>query len=148
MIVEKILGKIEDFPIESLKINRILMDHYELTKSHQKVTSEEGDTYGISLPRGKNLSCGDVIYMDDEKIVVIDLIPEDIIEVHPKGNIQWGKAAFNIGNMHQKAYLREDCILVPYDANMENIIKGLGIEYNKCKKKLDGIRANYSGEAL
>lgn len=143
MIVEKILGTIEDYASENLKIDRVLMDHYDLGKPHQKLKSEAGETVAISLPHGEHLFCGAVLYKDEEKIIAVDLIPEDALEIRPEGNLQWAKAAFNIGNMHHPAYLHEDCIVIPYDAILEHLLKGIGVNYVRCERKLTGQKANH-----
>ncbi len=143
MIVEKIIGKVEDFQQENLTIDRILLDHHDMGKPHQKLRSEAGETVAVSLPYGEHLFCGAVIYKDEKKLIAIDLLPEDALEIYPKGNLQWAKAAFNIGNMHHPAYLHEDCITIPYDPILENLIQGLGIGYRRCTRKLDGERVNH-----
>ena len=85
--------------------------------------------------------CGAILHKDDERIVVVDLVPEDALEIFPKGNLQWAKTAFNIGNMHHPAYLHEDHIIIPYDPIVESLMKGIGVEYVRCQKKLTGEKA-------
>lgn len=143
MIIEKVLGAISDFETGMLKIDKVMLDHYDMNKPHQKVKSENGETIAISLPHGEKLFCGAVLYKDDEKMVVVDLLPEDTLVVRPVGNLQWAKTAFNIGNMHHPAYLYEDCIAVPYDTIIENLLKGIGVAYERCERKLDGQLANH-----
>ncbi|MEG0661813.1 MAG: hypothetical protein RR472_00895, partial [Anaerovoracaceae bacterium] len=138
------LGKKEDFDLEGLRLEVVEMDREQLEKPHQKAKSKEGNFYGISLPHGETLINQGVLYKDQERIVVIELVPEDVLEIMPEGNLQWAKAAFNIGNMHKRAYLREDGILLPYEEAMENLMKGLGIAYARKEKPLDGERANYT----
>lgn len=144
MIVEKIIANINERHTDGKIIDRILMDHHDLTKPHQKVKSESGQIIAISLEHGENLAPGSILYEDEERIVAIDLLPEDVLRIVPNGNIEWGRAAFNIGNMHQAAYIHKDCILVAYDAIMEGIIKKLGIKCERVECKLEGIRANVS----
>lgn len=142
MVVEKIIDKLEDFNNEKLKIDKVLLAHYELIKPHQLLKSQDGIEIAVSLPQGENLFPGAVLYKDEERIIAIDLIPEDVLEIRPKGNLQWGRAGFNIGNMHHPAYLLEDCILIPYDSVMERMIENLGVEYKRVNRKLEGMRAN------
>lgn len=144
MIVEKITANLNEREAIDKKVDLVLMDHHDLIKPHQKVKSESGQVIAISLEHGESLAPGAILYEDDEKIVAIDLLPEDVLKIVPVGNIEWGRAAFNIGNMHQAAYVHEDCILVAYDAIMEGIIKKLGVKCERVECKLDGIRANVS----
>jgi len=144
MIAEKVLGNLNVIEAGSRMIDRVRLTHDEIMKPHQKVTSEGGKVIGISLPEGERLHNGDILYMDDAEIVAIELKEEEVFEIRPKNNIEWARAAFNIGNMHQKAYLYSDCIRVPYDYVLERMIESLGVEYSREIQKLDGIPANIS----
>lgn len=143
MIIEKIVGKVQDFEKENLKTDRVILDHYDMGKPHQKLVSESGEKIAVSLPHGENLFCGAVLYKDDEKIIAVDLKPEDALEIRPDGNRQWAKTAFNIGNMHHPAYIYDDCIVIPYDVIIENLLKAIGVAYRRCERKLDGEKANH-----
>jgi len=143
IIIEKLVGKLQDFETEGLKVDRVLLDHYDMAKPHQKLTTESGEKIAVSLPYGESMFAGAVLYEDGKNIIYADLIPEDVLVIRPEGNMQWAKAAFNVGNMHHPAYIHEDCIVVPYDAIIENLIKGIGVDYERCKRKLDGQRAGH-----
>ena len=142
-IVEKILGDIREVDTEGLRIDKAFLDHYDMAKPHQKLKTESGAVIAVSLEGGEKLYNGAVIFKDEEKIIVTELLPEDVLEIRPQGNLQWAKTAFNIGNMHHPAYLHEDCIVIPYDAIIENLIKGIGVEYKRCERQLTGERANH-----
>lgn len=142
MLVEKIIGNIKDTKIVGLMHEVVKMDHYDLDKPHQKVESEEGNKYAVSLPQGEHLSDGDILYIDDERAVFIDLIPEEALEIKPRTNVEWGVAAFNIGNMHKTAYLHNDRILSPYDPILAQLLEKAGLKYKKTITKLTGLKAN------
>jgi len=143
MIIEKILGKVQDFDLTDLTVDKVLLDHYDMAKPHQKLKTEKGEKIAVSLPHGENMFAGAVLFRDDEKLIYVDLLPEKVLVIRPSGNMQWAKAAFNIGNMHHAAYLHEDCIVVPYDAIIENLIKGIDVDCETCMRKLDGQRAGH-----
>ena len=143
IITEKILGKLQDFDTEGLIIDRVMPDHYDMAKPHQKLKTENGMILAVSLENGEKLYNGAVVYKDEEKIVVTELLPEDVLEIRPSGNREWAKTAFNIGNMHHPAYIHDDCIVIPYDAILESLIKGIGVAYTRCERQLDGERANH-----
>ena len=144
MTIEEILGKAEDFNLSALTVDRVFFDHESLQKGHQRAKTESGRDVFISLEHGKTLFCGAVLYKDDDIAVVADMYPEDVIEIRPRNNIEWAKAAFNIGNMHNPAYLYEDCILTPYDEPVSRLAEALNIPMTRCMRKLDGLRAGIS----
>ena len=144
MMVEKILGSAEDFDLSALETDRVLFDHETLQKGHQRVKTESGRELRISLEHGAALFCGAVLYKDGKLAVVADMIPEDAIKISPRNNIEWAKAAFNIGNMHSFAYIYEDCMLIPYDETLLRLIEALDMPWERCMRKLDGMRAGVS----
>ncbi len=144
IIVERILGKLSDMEFDQLKTEWVILDHEAMSRPHQKLTTEEGTSLAVSLPHGQHMHPMDVLYKDEDKIIVVDLAEEDALEIRPSGNRQWAKAAFNIGNMHHPAYIHDDCIVVPYSAAIEKIIEGIGVGYKRCDRKLDGERASHS----
>lgn len=141
MIVEKIIGDARDFQGEDLKIDKVYLDYLGMGKPHQKLTAESGEKIAISLDHGEHLFCGAVLYKDSERMIVVDMLPEDVLEIRPEGNRQWAKTAFNIGNMHHPAYLYDDCIRILYDGILENLMKSIGVAYTRCERKLDGEKA-------
>ena len=141
MMIENILGKIEDFDLSDLMIDRVFFDHESMQKGHQRVASESGRELFISLERGTSLFCGAVLYIDDSFAIVADMHTEDVIEIRPRNNVEWAQSAFNIGNMHSPAYLYADCILTPYEEPLSRMIEALDIPYKRCMRKLDGTRA-------
>ncbi|MDD3168071.1 MAG: urease accessory protein UreE [Eubacteriales bacterium] len=144
MIAEKVLGNLRDAEQGTRRIDRVRLTHDEIAKPHQKVTTESGRIIGISLPEGEHLHNGDILYQDGSVIIVIDLKEEEVFEIRPKNNMEWAKAAFNVGNMHQRAYLYHDCIRAPYDSVLEKMMEILGVDYSREIRKLDGIPANLS----
>lgn len=141
MIVERIIGKKDEMSVSGRKSVRVLMDRETMAKPHQKAVTEEGETVGISLPQGENLFPGAVIYEDDERIVYVDLEEEDGLVIYPEDSMQWARAAYNIGNMHQSAYIRQDRIIVPYDEILASLMTKLGIAWERRMCAIDGTRA-------
>lgn len=142
MIVEKVLSNLKVTEQGNRTVDRVWLAHDEIMKPHQKVTAESGRTVSISLPEGDRLHNGDILYEDDAEMIVIELREEEVFEIRPKNNLEWAMAAFQIGNMHQRAYLYSDCIRVPYDHVLEKTIDSLGVEYSREVRVLDGIPAN------
>ena len=141
MRIEKVLGKEEDFDLSSVKVDRVFFDHESISKGHQRVKTESGRELMISIEHGESLFCGAVLYRDDELAVLVDMRPEDAIEIKPRSNIEWARAAFLIGNMHASAFLHEDCILAPYDESLLRLFESSGIPWKRVTRKLTGFRA-------
>ncbi|MDO4870245.1 MAG: urease accessory protein UreE [Bacillota bacterium] len=141
ILVENICENINSIDTSDLILESVSITHEETLKVHRKFKLSQGREIAISLPAGDHLHDGDVLYRDHERVVFIQLIEEKIIHISPDNDREWAKAAYNIGNMHQPAYLKDDGIYVPYDEILLNLIKKLGVNFEIINAKLDGERA-------
>ncbi len=144
MIIENIIGNINSYPVESRKVDKVVLDRDRLSKPHQKVRAESGEVFALSLPHGSTLSPGDVIFADEDRVIAVELAPEDALVIRPAGQMQWARAAYNIGNMHQRAFIQEDCIITPYDAILQSIMQKLHVPCERMVCPINGVRANVS----
>lgn len=144
MIIEKIAGNIRDYPVEGRSIEMVALDRDSLSRPHQKVAAQSGEVFALSLPRGHVLEAGDVIYADEKRVVAIELEAEDALLIRPQGQLQWARAAYNLGNLHRSAFIQEDRIVTPYDAVLESVMQRLGVSYERANCPVDGVRANVS----
>ena len=142
IMIERTLGRVEELNVGERNIDAVVMTHDQLQKPHQKATTKQGKSLGISLGEGDALFPGAVLWVDDAQVVLVELIEEDVIEIRPSGNMEWARVAFNIGNMHQPAYLYDDCIRIPYDGVVYHMLLHLKVPMERKTAKLDGIRAN------
>ena len=85
-----------------------------------------------------------VVLDRDGLVIVVELEPEDALVIRPEGQMQWARAAYNIGNMHQRAFIQEDCIITPYDAILQSIMQKLHVPCERTVCPIDGVRANVS----
>lgn len=144
MIIENVIGNIKKINVNGRIEEKILLDREQLYKTHQKLVSEAGGVYAVSLSHGETLEPGDIVYEDASRVVYIELRPEDALVIYPKGTVQWARAAYNIGNMHHGAYICEDRIIITYDEILESLMKKLGVACERSVCKIDGVRANAS----
>jgi urease accessory protein len=144
MLIEEIVGRLENTDTGDREIDFVILDHMDLIRPHQKVKTQRGRELAISLSHGEQLFKGAVLHADEKEIIAVDLAMEDVFQIIPKGNIEWARVGFNIGNMHQAAYVSETDICIPYDPVIEKMLHSLNVEYSRKTRKLDGIRANAS----
>ena len=147
MRIEKIVGTIAQIELKDRELDYVLLDHLDLNKPHQRVNSQGGRELAVSLPHGEQLYKGAVLYEDDSLVVAVELLEEDVYEIKPEGIVQWARVSFNIGNMHQPAYITQQDICIPYDPVMERIFAALDVKFTRTRRQLDGVRANISAGA-
>lgn len=142
MIIEKVLGSIDDFDQSGYALDFVILDGDALTKTYHKMNTENGIDIEISIPRGESLFHGALLYRDEGIMIFVNVIDEDILEIFPDGGIQWGQTAFNIAYIDNPAYLNDKSIMTPYDSGLERLLKALKIEYVRKNGKLQGKSAN------
>lgn len=138
MIIKQSAGYIKDFDLSEdtiLDVVKINSDH--LTKKILRVKSEKGTTYGIDFSNSdEELESGMVIYQDDDKLVVLETIPEDVIVIVPKDINDMGIIAHLLGNSHKPIEVEDGEIILQYDSVIVDILKNLKIDFAVEKRSL------------
>ena len=138
MLIEQIVGNCAGKSCGDVQMDRVVMSREDMKKTHQKVVSEKGVELAISLEPDAEIKPKDILFHSAEGCIVVELEQEDALVIFPKGCMQWGKVAYNIGNMHKAAYLTEEAILVPYDHILESILQKIGVEFRREERQLVG----------
>ncbi len=146
MIIEKIDKNIKLLDGEKRRIHTIELTHDDIEKRHQRLSADSGFEIAVSLAEGEALFDGAVLYENDEEIVVVKAAKEKVIIMEPRTNKEWGMLAYNIGNMHQKAFLTEKEILVPYDHVLEGVIRKFDVPMRIEECPILGTRANVTAK--
>lgn len=105
MLCEKILGNISDEAFAGKAIDYVEIEWHEAFKKLHKKETKAGETIGIRLGNEiltRGLKDGDVLYADDEKVVVVEIPPCEaiIIEVDEHHGRMKEKVCYEIGNKH------------------------------------------------
>lgn len=106
---------------ESIKISRLESERVRMRK-----TSDKGTDIALTLPQGTHLRHGDVIMLTEDKIVIVEIEPENVAMVEIRGNIHDDDIikvpvtiGHTIGNLHRPIKLEEDRIYFPIQADSE-----------------------------
>ena len=113
MLVEKVLGNIADYSIEEKNVDKVFIEWYELDKKLLRKTSEAGEEIGIRLDT--HLHDGDVLYEDDNRVLVVDILPCELTTVEVFSMQEMGRLCFELGNRHLSLSIGEHEVSVPYD---------------------------------
>jgi urease accessory protein len=88
------------------------------------------------LKEGQRLQQDDILLMDDERVVVVDIIPCEAIQVTPGTLYEMGSACYEIGNKHLPLFIQDDVILLPYEAPIFRWLSAKGFKTEKVQAKL------------
>src|SRR6476646_8262237 len=139
MIVESIVANIEEMEKEELlkrHKEKVFLDSAELVKRVQRVTTDHGHEIGIRLKEARDLMAGDVLYMDDKNMIVIDVLSDDLLVISPRSLKEMGTIAHQLGNRHLPAQFEENEMLVQYDYLVEELLQTLHIPFKREDRKV------------
>lgn len=129
MLCEKILGNIKNTKYTKA-VETVDFEWHELYKKLHKKTTSSGEEIGIRLDNDilkKGLRDGDILFEDDSKIVVVNILPCEtiIVDVKPDHLSTVAKVCYEIGNRHA-TLLHGDGdfqFLTPYTAPMKEMLE-------------------------
>ncbi|SHG47456.1 urease accessory protein [Salegentibacter echinorum] len=139
MIIEKIVGNLIDMDaseIEKRHIEKVRIDSDDLVKRIQRLTTDHDREIGVRLKDPKDLLDGDILFMDDKNMIVIDVLSDDVIAIQPKDIHQMGVIAHQLGNRHLPAKFEGNEMLVQYDYLVEDLLKKQDISFKRKNRKV------------
>lgn len=149
MIIEQVVDHIDNISdqiLDKLHKENVFIESSDLVKRVQRVITDHGREIGICLKQQKDLLPGDILYMDEHDIVVLNVIPDDLLVIRPNSLQQMGDVAHKIGNRHIPAQFEGGEMLVQYDYLVEELLKELRIPYSRENKKVK-LAFRYAGHS-
>ncbi|WP_297520690.1 urease accessory protein UreE [uncultured Clostridium sp.] len=149
MILDKILGNINDMHIHDehthsheegegkhlhenhMHIEKLYLRSDELLKRINRVTSDHGHEYGISLSKEAVLKDGDILFKDEKNMVVVSVKSDNVLIIKPQTITEMGRIAHNLGNRHLPAQFKDDVMILEYDSLVEDLLKEERIPYSR-----------------
>lgn len=137
MLIKEILGNTAQQSTGKLNVDLLELEWYEATKRIQRKTSTGGIDLSIKfLKEGQRLHDGDILYQDNEKAIVVHIIPCDTIAIKPDTMLQMGTVCYEIGNKHMPLFIQEELVLMPFEMPMFRWLEASGYKPSKEKHQL------------
>ncbi|MBU8880700.1 urease accessory protein UreE [Bacillus sp. FJAT-29790] len=139
MIIEKVVANIADMDkaeIEKRHIEKVYLESALLVKRIQRVKTDHGHEIGIRLKEQRDLLAGDILFMDEKNLIMIDVLADDLIVISPRSLHEMGTIAHQLGNRHLPAQFEESEMLVQYDYLVEELLQELQIPYKREDRKV------------
>lgn len=116
MIIKETIGNIKELQVGHHIIDYLDLEWFETSKRIQRKHTRGGVEVAIKfLKEGQRLRQGDVLYQDEEKIIVVEIIPCDAIVINPKSMMEMGSICYEIGNKHLPIFIQNDQVLLPFE---------------------------------
>lgn len=134
MVVNKILGNLNNFDLKDKKVDFANISNDDRVKKVLRVKSNNGVEIGINVE--DELKDGDILAILNDSVVVVKILPTDVLEISPKNLKEMGIIAHNIGNRHTPAIFEEDLMIIEPDSLIEEFLKNQNVKYKKTKRVL------------
>ena len=123
------IQQIDQEEIDRRHKEKVYLESDDLMKRIQRVTTDHGKELGIRLKEARQLVAGDVLFMDDTDMIIIDVLTDDLLVIRPRSIMEMGVLAHQLGNRHLPAQFEGEEMLVQYDYLVAELLDQLQIPY-------------------
>ena len=140
MVIEKIIGNIKSFDVKGRKLQYVDLEWFEFDKKLIKKDLSESESIGIKIDDDYKLQEGDVLFEDENRIIVLQMLPCDLTVVKVNSMKAMGRLCFELGNRHLSLAIEDDKVSVIYDQPTFEYLEKLGF----APEKITGKFKNYT----
>ena len=138
MLIKEKLGNINTSSISNCMIDALEIEWYETNKRilHKKTKSGIDITMKF-LQENPNLKDGDILWQDENSMIVVEINPCKCIVITPGTMLTASSICYEIGNKHLPLFYEGDDLLVPYEMPLHNLLQASGYELKVEERKLN-----------
>lgn len=140
MIIEEVIINIRDLEeseLEKRHKEKVYIESSNLVKRVQRLKTDHDREIGIRLKEAKDLEAGDVLFMDDKNMIIVETLSDDLLVISPRDMNEMGTIAHQLGNRHLPAQFDQDNMLVQYDYLVEELLEELEIPFKREERKVE-----------
>jgi urease accessory protein len=130
---------------ETSGIRRLLLPFEIRQKRRFRAVLEDGSEVAIFLPRGSNLTDGDVLEADDGTLIRIVAAPEQVLYVTASSSHALTRAAFHLGNRHTPVELGNGYLKLENDPVIKEMLLRLGVQVQEAVLPFQPEAGAYGG---
>ena len=137
MLIKEKIGQLKDFDASVHSIDWLLIEWYETSKRilHKK-TSGGREVHLKFLKENPNLQKDDVLFKENDVLIVVDIIPTEVIVLKPSSMHDMAILCYEIGNKHLPLYYEDDMLLMPFEEPLFRWLMASGFKPEKHFMKL------------
>ena len=136
MLIQRKLGNIATSSSNKIT-DWLALEWYEANKRIMGKRTEAGKDISLRfLNENPNLTQGDILYEDENSIIVVNIQPCNCIVVKPTNMFQMASVCYEIGNKHLPLFFEDDAVLVPFEQPLFKLLSAQGYLVVNEKRKL------------
>lgn len=137
MIIKEKLGNLKSFESSNRVMDWLPLEWHETNKRilHKHTTFGKELTLKF-LQQAPNLQQDDVLYTDEKTIIAVQILPCEVIIIHPTSMYQMAAVCYEIGNKHLPLFYETDAVLIPYEAPVFRMLQAAGFDIKKEVRQL------------
>ena len=137
MIVKEKIGNINASAQLTKAVDWLPLEWHETGKRimHKKTNSGAGIVIKF-LSEAQQLTQGDILFENDERIIAVEIIPCDVIIVEPATMHEMASVCYEIGNKHLPLFYENEALLIPFDLPLFKLLSAQGYKVRQGHKKL------------
>jgi urease accessory protein len=121
-------------------VDRVVLTWEQRHKGRQKLLTAQGREVALALPTGTRLHAGDLLPTADGWIEV-ELAPEDVLLIRPRGSQETAFVAYQIGNRHLPLEIGEQGLKTLYEPVLETYLSQQGIPVERAQRPFTPVSA-------
>jgi urease accessory protein len=137
MIINEKVGNLQGFNSIGYQVDWLPLEWYETGKRILHKQTAAGRNVVLKfLKEAPQLQQDDIIFKDENSVIVIDILPCEVIVVQPATMYEMAVACYEIGNKHLPLFYEGDAILIPYEAPLLKMLQSCGFTLATEQRKL------------
>ena len=142
MILEKIIGNINDLEFTNKKVDYVDIEWHEAFKKLHKKVSKNGLEVGIKLDNNiltRGLKQGDILGVYDDIVIAVNIPAAKALVINVDDSSLIPKLCYEIGNKHATLFRgdNDNQFITIFDEPMKTMIEKLGISVEEKVVKFD-----------
>jgi urease accessory protein len=107
-------------------VDTITLDHQKRHRRRYALTGDGGLPFLLELERATRLEDGDLLRLDDGRLIRVRAAPEKLIAARARDSLHLAQLAWHIGNRHTPAEIAAETIYIAEDPVLADLLVQLG----------------------
>jgi urease accessory protein len=144
-VITEVLGRVDAGSLAGKARDTLRLTWEERRWTRKKTVTTAGREIALALPTGTLLEPGDVLAVEGDWYLVVEPRPEPVLALFPETYEAAVRIAFDVGNRHFSLGCDGDTLLVPDDTAMEDLVRRLGVRWERREAVYAPMQASVSG---